>query len=88
MARFKVFALLLSGAVVGACASQPDEQQVAYNDEDAPVVVCKKEVATGTNMQETVCRSYTKGTAADNIRDINTTNRMRDWANEQRPKNR
>lgn len=88
MVNFKVLALVFSGAVVAACASQPEQQQVAYNDEDVPVVVCKKEAPTGSNMKEMVCRSYTKGTAADTIDDINTINRMRDWANEQRPNER
>lgn len=95
MVNVKNCVLILSVAMLAACASQEEPVVMATaaqsidGDEDDYEVVCKKEEQVGSRIDETVCRIvYAKGSALSTIDDIHKTNRMREMANSQRPKER
>jgi hypothetical protein len=87
--KFSAYALVLSSFMVAGCATNSDQPQMVDNDgqpvEDlgpGEVMVCRKEVAIGTYLKKTVCRVETADTGSD----VRIHDRMRGWADEQRPK--
>lgn len=95
MVSFKKCALVLGVTMLAACVTQEEPvvmataAQAIDGDEDAYEIVCAKEEQVGSRIDETVCRIvYAKGSALGTIDDIHKTNRIREMANSQRPKDR